>query len=49
MCKEGSKKIPEKEITAQMVAASSPASFDVWDARSSLLEGPHPWTMIRDK
>ena len=29
MCKEGSKKIPEKEITAPMVAASSPASYAV--------------------
>ena len=38
MCKEGSKKIPEKEITAPMVAASFPASFAVWDARSNLLE-----------
>ncbi len=38
MCKEGSKKIPEKEITAPMVAASAAASFAVLDARSNLLE-----------
>ena len=38
MCKDGSKKIPENEITAPIVAESSPASLAICDARSILLE-----------
>ena len=36
MCKDGSKKPPENEITAPIVAPSSPQSLATWDALSIL-------------
>ena len=34
VCKDGSKKTPENEITAPIVAPSSPQSLATWDALS---------------